>query len=230
MTDLADILGEDLSDCLDDLGDDVAPAQVEADAQNRAILLARRKKALARHIRNNPHELGKFTIGGAFKSIGKSITAPVRVIGKVATGDFKGALKTAADPMGLRQLLGKKANKTISQVQGTVGKVLGSPQIALKAAAAAPFNFNIPRIKFQPQKPKAKPAVKMKCEPCNVDKALSADIAKKVVPEMQRINTLLGKMELSRKATSEHNKKKTQKAWRKEVVRLLKQIQEKRCA
>ena len=95
--DLTAMLGEDLGDFLDDLGDDVAPAQIEADAQNKAIILRRRKRALARHIRNNPDELGKFTIGGAFKSLGKGITAPMRIVGKVATGDFKGALKAAAD-------------------------------------------------------------------------------------------------------------------------------------
>ena len=218
MSDLEDVLG----DFLDDLGDDVAPAQIEADAQNRAIILKRRKRALARHIRNNP-ELA-FSFGKAFKSIGKGFTAPLRIVGKVATGDFKGALKTAVDPMGFSKLA-KKGGKVAAKVQGTINRTVSLPKVAAKA------QLSFPRISAGlklPALPRTQPIVKMQCKPC--DAAISGEIAKKVVPEMQRINVLLGKMELSRKATSEHNKKKRGKAWRKEVLRLLKQIQEKRCA
>jgi hypothetical protein len=73
------------------------------------------------------------------------------------------------------------------------------------------------------------PEIKIKCIPCDGNIAVATDIAKKVVPEMQQVRRLLDQMELSRKATSEHNKKKQQHAWRKDVIRLLKQIQEKRC-
>jgi NADH:ubiquinone oxidoreductase subunit E len=68
----------------------------------------------------------------------------------------------------------------------------------------------------------------MKCTPCST--AVPDAIVKKVVPEMQRVQKILNTMELSRKATSEHKKKKQQDKWRKEVITLLKRIQQKRCA
>lgn len=226
MSELGCMLGE-LGDCLDDLADDVAPAQMEADAQNRAILLQRRKRALARHIRNNPEELGKFSIGGAFGALGKGLTAPLRIVGKVATGDFKGALKSAVDPMGLSKLA-RKGRHTIADVKGAIrapGAALNLASklgggIGLRTSAGLGGAANLLARA-------AVPAVKIKCTPCNT--AVASDIAKKVVPEMQKVRKILDKMELSRKATSEHNKKKKQKAWRLEVIRLLKAVQEKRC-
>jgi hypothetical protein len=223
-----------LGDCLDcALGDDVAPAQVEADQQNLAVLrkraelqrraeLRRRKLALARHIRNNPDELGKFTIGGAFKSLGKGLTAPIRVVGKVATGDFKGALKAAADPMGL-STLARKAKHTVADVRGAVNA-------PAKFAAKASAQLGLPKFTAAGFKLPTPPTIKAHCTPCNPDEALSRDITKRVVPEMQRINVLLGKMDLQHKATAEHKRKKADKAWRKEVLVLLKRIQQKRCA
>jgi hypothetical protein len=218
--DLTAMLGEDLGDFLDDLGDDVAPAQIEADAQNKAIILRRRKRALARHIRNNPDELGKFTIGGAFKSLGKGITAPMRIVGKVATGDFKGALKAAADPMGLKTLL-RKGKNTVKDVRGAIH----APQ---KLVARAGAQLGFPAFPAGLKHPA--PTIKAHCSPCKPDLALSKDLTTRVVPEMKRIQTLLGKMELNHKATAEHKRKKQDKAWRKEVLVLLKRIQQKRCA
>lgn len=220
MTDLAAMLGE-TAGCLEDyLGDDAAPSQMEADAQNRAIL--RRRKHIERVLRKNPElaeELGKFTIGGAFKSLGKGITAPMRIVGKVATGDFKGALSAAADPLGMRKLL-RKGTHTVQDVQ----RVLGAPQKALASAGARlAGSVGLPSFPRFPA-----PAIQMKCTPCST--AVPDAIVKKVVPEMQRVQKILNTMELSRKATSEHKKKKQQDKWRKEVITLLKRIQQKRCA
>lgn len=240
MTDLSCMLGE-LGDCLDDLADDVAPAQVEADAQNRAVRLARRKRALARHIRRHPDdfsrasagglaELGKFSIGGAFGSLAKGITAPLRIVGKVATGDFKGALRAAGDPLGIAALA-RKGKHTVADVKGAISRPgtaalslankLGAGGALRTAAGLGGAASMLARGGM--------PEIKIKCIPCDGNTAVATDIAKKVVPEMQQVRKLLDDMELSRKATSEHNKKKQQKAWRKEVIRLLKAIQEKRC-
>jgi hypothetical protein len=222
MTDLAAMLGE-IDDCLEDyLGDDAAPSQLEADAQNRKIL--RRRKKLEKLLRKNPElaeELGKFTIGGAFKSLGKGITAPMRIVGKVATGDFKGALSAAADPLGMRKLL-RKGTHTVQDVQ----RVLGAPQKALASAGARLAGNAGLGLGFR--LPMPTPSLQMKCTPCST--AVPDAIVKKVVPEMQRVQKLLNTMELSRKATSEHKRKRQQEKWRKEVITLLKRIQEKRCA
>lgn len=219
---LAAMLGESAG-CLEDyLGDDAAPSQMEADAQNLAIL--RHRKRIERVLRKNPElaeELGKFTIGGAFKSLGKGITAPMRIVGKVATGDFKGALNAAADPMGLRKLL-RKGTNTAKDVQ----RVLGAPQRAL-ASAGARLTGSVGLPSFPRFPAPAKP-IQLKCTPCST--AVPDAIVKKVVPEMQRVQKILNTMELSRKATSEHKKKKQQDKWRKEVITLLKRIQQKRCA
>lgn len=232
MNDLARMLGEDLGDCTSCLlGDDVAPAQVEADAQNREVLKrrARAQRRIERVLRQNPvlaDELGKFSIGGAFGALGKGLTAPLRVVGKVATGDFKGALKAAADPLGVSKLV-RKGKHTIADVKGAIksplsaaAKLGAGASLAgqLGAKAGLPLGF-----------PGTMPEIKIRCIPCDSNAAVSGDIAKKVVPEMKRIQTILDKMDLQRKATSEHNKRKKQNAWRKEVIRLLKQIQEKRC-
>jgi hypothetical protein len=233
MSDLSEMLGE-LGDCLDGcLGDDVAPAQIEADEQNAKILRERRNKARAllhakrREMQRaaragNSQELGKFSIGGAFGALGKGLTAPLRIVGKVATGDFKGALKAAGDPMGIAALA-RKGKHTVADVKGAIrapgaaaARMLGSASAAAKLAGATGLGGGS--------------TIKIKCIPCDVNTAVSTDIAKKVVPEMQQVRKLLDKMELSRKATSEHNKKKRNKAWRKEVIKLLKRIQEKRCA
>jgi hypothetical protein len=224
MSELTAMLGE-LDDCLSDyLGDDAAPSQMEADAQNRAVL--RRRKKLARLLRKNPElaeELGKFTIGGAFKSLGKGLTAPLRVVGKVATGDFKGALSAAADPMGLRKLV-RKGSHTVQDVQ----RVLRAPGKAVASAGArlaGSAGLSLPGL---PRFPSALPQLKMQCTPCGT--AVQDAVVKRVVPEMQKVQKLLDNMELSRKATSEHKRKRTQKKWRAEVITLLKRIQEKRCA
>jgi hypothetical protein len=219
MDELSAMLGE-MDDCLSCLSDDMSPVQLEADRQNRAIL--RRRAKLHRLLVKNPElaeELGKFTIGGAFKSLGKGLTAPIRIAGKVATGDFKGALKSAVDPLGLRTLV-RKGTHTVQDVQ----KALKAPaSIAGKLAGGLSAQAGLRTTPYL-----AAPALQMKCTPCNTE--VTATLTKKIVPEMQKVQKILNTMELSRKATSEHKRKQQQRKWRKQVLVLLKRIQEKRCA
>lgn len=210
MDELSEILGDDL---LDDaleccLGDDAAPVQAEADEQNRKVL-ARRK--LARLQRVNP-ELGKISFGRVLKAGltgGVSELARTRVGRAIATGGVSEIARAAK---------GKKKPAVKAAVKASGSSKAGISG-ALRAAAGLGARVQAPVM----------PEIKIRCIPCQGDEATAAGVAKKIGPEMARIHKLLANMALKSKATSEHKKRKRQRAWRKEVVSLLKQVREKRC-
>ncbi len=223
MSDLASILGEDLGDCLDFLGDDVAPTESEAVAQNRRIIARRRLKRLVALQKRNPNDP---ELGNVFKTLGKIVTAPVRMTGQLLTGNVKGALKTAIDPGGF-----KKAKKVVAAVTHPAATVKKAVSGALHTAEHAAVHAAAPAISAAAHIGAAAtmPEIKIRCIPCDSNTAVASDVAKKVVPEMARIQKLLGKMDTQTQVTSEHNRLKKQAKWRKQVLRLLKTIQEKRC-
>lgn len=214
MDELSEILGDDL---LDDaleccLGDDAAPVQAEADEQNRKVL-ARRK--LARLQRVNP-ELGKISFGRVLKAGltgGVSELARTRVGRAIATGGVSEIARAAK-----RAGKGKAKGKARASVKAS-GSAKADISGALRAAAGLGARVQAPVM----------PEIKIRCIPCQGDEATAAGVAKKIGPEMARIHKLLANMALKSKATSEHKKRKRQRAWRKEVVSLLKQVREKRC-
>lgn len=222
MDELSSILGDDLlGDAIECcLGDDAAPTLSEAQAQTRAVLARqkllaaqayKRKKANWRKlVRYNP-ELGKISFGRVLKAGltgGVSELAKTRVGRAIATGGVSEAVRAG------KKLVGGKKPAVKASAAGSIGG-------ALKAAAGLGARVSAPQVSM--------PEIKIRCVPCSGDAATAASVAKKIVPEMARVRKLLDRMALQSKATSEHNARKRQKKWRKEVIGLLKQVREKRC-
>ncbi len=202
MDELQQILGEsDLLECC--LGDDVAPTQQEADAQNHKVILKRRLRALKRE---NP-ELGKISLGRVLKAGvtgGVSELARTRVGKAIATGGMSEVARAV-----------KKGKKAVQVAEHAAGKLLGGTKAAAEGALHAAASL---------------PAIHINVTPCKPADTVASDVAKKVGPEMQRIHKLLAHMDVQNKATSEHNRIKRRNKFLKQVIKLLKQVQEKRCA
>lgn len=214
MSELSEILGDDL---LDDaleccLGDDAAPTESEALAQNRKVVARRR---LAEMARVNP-ELGKISLGRVLKAGltgGVSELARTRVGRAIATGGVSEIARAAKGKGKAKATVSGGAKASVSaNAGGSVGGALKAA-LGLGAAAAHPTG----------------PEIKIRCIPCQGDAATAAGVAKKIVPEMARIRKLLDKMALQAKATSEHKARVRQRKWRKQVIGLLAQVREKRC-
>lgn len=166
------------------------------------------------------------------KAIGKTITAPVRIVGKVATGDFKGALRTAVDPAGFSDK-NKRAKKVVGAIAGAASKVIKPPSVSARASVGLQGRATSPRP--APRPAPRPPEVQIRAQPCDHSAAdrVASQVAAKVGPEVTRINQILTSMELTNKATSEHNAIKKRNAWRKQVLRELQRLQTKmgaRCA
>jgi len=238
MDELGEILGADPLDaaleccCLGELADDAAPTQSEADAQNRKILAKVREQWLAqkryarRHRGYKPRlqlhglpesaELGKISLGralvagitgGASEVVRGGIKVGKALAGK---GKGKGGLKAGAsaalDVAG--GLLGGDAESACEKLA------------ALKAAKQRKLVLQLAPLL---------PHIKIHAMPCGGSQHVAGQVALKIAPEMKRIRLLLDKMALQHKATSEHNARKRQNKWRKEVIGLLGQVREKRC-
>jgi len=167
------------------------------------------------------------------KAIGKTITAPVRIVGKVATGDFKGALRTAVDPAGFSDK-NKRAKKVVGAIAGAASKVIKPPSVSARVSMGAQGRGGAVARPAQRPAPRA-PEVQIRAQPCDHSAAdrVASQVAAKVGPEVTRINKILTSMELTSKATSEHNAIKRRNAWRKQVLRELQKLQAKmgaRCA
>lgn len=227
MDELSAILGEDLlGDAIECcLGDDAAPTLSEAQAQTRAVLAKQKRLAAQAYkrkranwrklVRYNP-ELGKISFGRVLKAGltgGVSELAKTRVGRAIATGGVSEAVRAGKKLIG-----GKPAVKVAAKASGALkaGASIGG---ALKAAAGLGARVAGPSL----------PEIKIRCIPCSGDAATAADVARKIQPEMARVRKLLDKMALQAKATSEHNNRKRQRKWRKQVIGLLTQVREKRC-
>ena len=175
--------------------------------------------------RKNP-ELGKINLGRLVKGVatgGISEIARSRLGKAVLTGGVSEVARGAG------KLLkgGKKAVAKVTAKAPTIAKAALSG--AVKGAIGAKASAGPPITSA------ALPEIRIRVMPCDGaciggggGSSVAQDIARKISPEMARIKTVLDKMQLQNKVTSEHNAIKKRNKFQKQVLKRLADISVRR--
>lgn len=175
--------------------------------------------------RTNP-ELGKINLGRMVKGIatgGISEIARSRLGKAVLTGGVSEVARGASKLLkGGKKAVGKVTAKvpTIAKAALT-GAVKGA--VSAKASAGPPITSA------------ALPEIRIRVMPCDSpcgggggSSSVAQDVARKISPEMAHIKTVLDKMQLQNKVTSEHNAIKRRNKFQKQVLKRLADISVRR--